>query len=137
MSLSSDEVRTLGEIAGLMVPADPGLGMPSAGDPAILADMARSVGRDQETVRDALANFIRNRPGADSINDWYAKGGDATRTLGRLILSAYYRDDRVLVALGHEARSPFPKGYEVEQGDWSLLDTVKQRVPLWRNDRGR
>ena len=31
--------------------------------------------------------------------------------LGRVILGAYYRDDRVLLALGQEARAPFPKGY--------------------------
>ena len=55
--------------------------------------------------------------------------------LGRLVLGAYYRDDRVLVALGLEARAPFPKGYALEQGDWSLLDRVRGRPPLWRDDR--
>ncbi len=52
-----------------------------------------------------------------------------------MILGGYYRDDRVLLAIGHEARAPFPKGYEVEQGDWSLLDPVKRRAKLWRDDR--
>jgi hypothetical protein len=52
-----------------------------------------------------------------------------------VILAAYYRDDRVLLALGLEARSPFPKGYTVEQGDWSLLDAVRGREPFWRDDR--
>ena len=33
----------------------------------------------------------------------------------------YYRDDRVMVSLGLEARPPFPKGHVLEQGDWSLL----------------
>jgi hypothetical protein len=56
-------------------------------------------------------------------------------TLGRVILGAYYRDDRVLAALGHEARAPYPKGFTVEQGDWSLLDAVRNRPQLWRNDR--
>jgi hypothetical protein len=70
------------------------------------------------------------------INNWYAGGGAAAVALGRLILAAYYRDDRVLVALGLEARAPFPKGYVVEQGDWSLLDAVRKRPALWRDDRG-
>ena len=56
-------------------------------------------------------------------------------TLGRVILGAYYRDDRVLLAIGHEARAPFPKGYDVEQGDWSLLDPVRRRAQFWRDDR--
>ena len=55
--------------------------------------------------------------------------------LGRVILGAYYRDDRVLLALRQEARAPFPKGYTLEQGDWSLLDAVRNRPPLWRDDR--
>lgn len=55
--------------------------------------------------------------------------------LGRVILGAYYRDDRVLLALGLEARAPFPKGYVLEQGDWSLLDTVRRRPAFWRDDR--
>ena len=58
--------------------------------------------------------------------------GAPAAALGRLILSAYYRDDRVLLALGHEARAPFPKGYDVEQGDWSLLDPVRARPRMYR-----
>jgi len=36
------------------------------------------------------------------------------------------------LALGLEARPPFPKGYVLEQGDWSLLDAVRKRAPFWR-----
>jgi hypothetical protein len=49
-----------------------------------------------------------------------------------VVLQCYYRDDRVMRALGQEPRSPFPKGHVVEQGDWSLLDPVKNRAPFWR-----
>jgi len=48
------------------------------------------------------------------------------------VLLCYYRDDRVMRSLGLEPRSPFPKGHVVEQGDWSLLDPVKARPPIWR-----
>ena len=47
--------------------------------------------------------------------------------LGRAVLQCYYRDDRVLRSLGLELRAPFPQGYTLEQGDWSLLDPVKAR----------
>lgn len=128
--LSASELQQLREIAGLMIPADASLGMPAAGEPLILADIQKSIGRDLKLVREALASFDP----AQDINAWYAKGGVPARTLGRVVLAAYYRDDRVLVALGHEARAPFPKGYAVEQGDWSLLEAVKHRPPFWRKD---
>jgi hypothetical protein len=133
MTLSPSELGTLGTVAGLMIPADSALGMPGADDPLILADIARSVGRDLPLVRQALKSFSAGQ----DINDWYRSAGVPAVTLGRVILAAYYRDDRVLLALGHEARAPFPKGYEVEQGDWSLLEAVKHRPAFWRDDRRR
>jgi len=128
-----------------MVPADPALGMPGADDPLILDDIVRSLGRDLPLVREALAALSAKSGGtfADRdqdarealINGWYPGGGAPAAALGRVIVAAYYRDDRVLRALGHEARAPFPKGYVLEQGDWSLLDVVRNRPKLWRDDR--
>jgi hypothetical protein len=143
--LSAAEIRHLSDIAGTMIPESPAFGVPGADDPAILADIARSVGRDLAMVREALAAIARKSAGAFAgldrdrrealINDYYASGGAAAVTLGRVIVGAYYRDDRVLLALGLEARPPFPKGYGLEQGDWSLLDAVRKRPPFWRDDR--
>jgi hypothetical protein len=145
--LSAAELRDLGEVAGTMVPADAVLGMPGANDPAILADIVKSIGRDLPLVRKALAVIVAQALGGFAgmdrdkretlINQWYASGGAPAIALGRVILAAYYRDDRVLRAIGHEARAPFPQGYTVEQGDWSLLEPVKQRPPFWRDDRAR
>ncbi len=128
-----------------MVPEDSAMGMPGADDPAILDDIVRSVGRDLPLVREALAAIAAKSGGAFAdmdrdarealVNEWYASGGVPAVALGRVIVGAYYRDDRVLLALGHEARAPFPKGYILEQGDWSLLDVVRKRQPLWRDDR--
>jgi len=143
--LTAAERLGLGLVAGTMVPADAALGMPGADDPAILADIEKSIGRDLPLIREALAAIGRKADGAFAgldqdrrealVNDWYRGGGAAAVMLGRLVLGAYYRDDRVLVALGLEARAPFPKGYILEQGDWSLLDPVRGRAPLWRDDR--
>jgi len=144
-ALSPAELSQLAVLAGTMIPADSGLGMPGADDPAIQADIARTIGRDLPLVRQALAAIATRSAGGLArldlerrealVNDWYKAGGPATAALGRVILAAYYRDDRVLVALGHEARAPFPKGYVLDQGDWSLLDTVRLRPAFWRDDR--
>jgi hypothetical protein len=143
--LSASELRNLGDIAGTMIPADAALGVPGADDPAILDDIARSVGRDLPLLREALAAIGTKAGGAFAtldrdrretlINDYYKAGGAAAVALGRVVLGAYYRDDRVLLSLKHEARAPFPKGYTLEQGDWSLLDAVRNQPPLWRDDR--
>ena len=140
--LSQAELRDLREIAGTMIPADAALGMPGADDPAIFADIMRSIGRDLPRIREALAAITgRGFAALDQerrealLNDWYRGGGAPCVLLGRLILGAYYRDDRVLLASGLEARAPFPKGYLLEQGDWSLLDAVRRRAPFWRDDR--
>ena len=143
--LSATELRDLSDIAGTMIPESPAFGVPGADDPAILDDVVRSVGRDLSLVREALAAIATKSGGAFSsldrdrrealINDYYASGGAPAVTLGRVIVGAYYRDDRVLLALGLEARAPFPKGYTLEQGDWSLLDAVRNRAPFWRDDR--
>jgi hypothetical protein len=140
--LSDAELSDLRDIAGTMIPADAALGVPGADDSAILADIAKSVGRDLPMVRKALADIAargfaaldRDRREA-LINDLSKGGGAPVMALGRVILAAYYRDDRVLLALKHEPRAPFPKGYTLEQGDWSLLDTVRKRPPIWRDDR--
>ena len=55
--------------------------------------------------------------------------------LHRVIPQCYHRDDRVMRAFGMEPRPPFPKGFEVEQGDWSLLDPVRARPKLYRPAR--
>lgn len=143
--LSTTEFRDLGDIAGTMIPADAALGVPGADDPAILDDIVKSMGRDLPLVREALVAIAQKSAGAFAslrrdrrealINDYYKSGGAAAGALGRVILGAYYRDDRVLLALRQEARAPFPRGYTLEQGDWSLLDVVRKRPPLWRDDR--
>jgi hypothetical protein len=143
-TLSTIEIGHLRDIAGTMIPASAEFGMPGADDPAIQADLVKSLGRDLPLVREAIAAIVEKAGGAfaglggdkqETLIDAYCSNGDAAAAcLARAILSAYYRDDRVLVALGHEARAPFPKGYALEQGDWSLLETVKERAPFWRKD---
>jgi hypothetical protein len=139
--LSAAEARILRRAAGIIIPASEAFGVPGADDPAIFADIVRSLGRDTADVRVALAALGEGFCALDEARAEAAAAAVLGRddrvsaALGRVVLQCYYRDDRVLEALGLEARAPYPKGHVVEQGDWSLLDRVRERAPLWRDDR--
>ncbi len=140
-ALSAAEAAVLRRVAGIMIPASNTFGVPGADDPLIFADIVRSLGRDTAEVRTALAALGGGFCELDGVQAEAVAGAVLGRddrvsaALGRAVLQCYYRDDRVLEALGLEARAPYPKGHVVEQGDWSLLDVVRERSPLWRDDR--
>jgi hypothetical protein len=46
--------------------------------------------------------------------------------------SGYYSHPTVVQLLGLEARPPQPRGYHLEPLDFTLLENVKQRGPLYR-----
>jgi len=134
-----DDLRV---IAWMMIPESTEYKVPGADDSAIQADILATMGRETDSVRAALEHLARlaGQPLAqldDSRRDAVAKefragGGAPAATLIRVVLQCYYRDDRVLRSLNLELRPPFPRGYELEQGDWSLLDPVKARPAMWR-----
>jgi hypothetical protein len=140
--LSADQCRSLRCLAEMMIPASAEYGVPSAGDDAIFADILRSLGRDEAHVLavlrtlDEMAGGVfadlepaRREAPAAQLRD---SGGQSLIYLERIILQCYYRDDRVMRSLGLEVRPPYPKGFEVEQGDWSLLAPVRARPKLYR-----
>lgn len=53
-------------------------------------------------------------------------------TLMFLAYSGYYQHERVIAALGMEARAPHPQGYAMEPNDLTLLDGVRRRPKMWR-----
>jgi hypothetical protein len=141
--LTPAECRELRRLAGFMVPASTEFGVPGADDEAIFADIVRSLGRDRNAVGRALT-MLREIAGGDFVGLDEVNAEAAAMTLvsrqdpvvtalGRAVLQCYYRDDRVLRALGIEPQAPFPKGRELEQGDWSLLDAVRGRPRMWRD----
>ncbi len=144
--LTSTELRNLRRLAGFMVPASAEYGVPGAEDETIFTDIVRSLGRDRDAVRTALA-MLREIAGGDLAGLGEAKieaaamtllgrEGPAVTALGRAVLQCYYRDDRVMRALGLEPRPPYPQGRVLEPGDWSLLDAVRGRPRLWRDIDG-
>ena len=134
-----DDLRA---IAGAIIPASMEFDVPGADDPAIQADIVATLGRDTGLVREALDGLARlaGSPlaGLDPARreavalELRGKGGAAVATLTRVVLQCYYRDDRVVRSLGLEPRPPYPKGHVLEDGDWSLLDPVRARPPMWR-----
>ena len=53
--------------------------------------------------------------------------------LVRLTYVGYYSQPRVAAALGLEARPPQPLGFDMQQGDLSLVDNVTKRGPIYRD----
>jgi hypothetical protein len=135
--LSDDQRRALRSLAEMMIPASTEFGVPSAADDAIFADILRSFGRDEHhvmTVLRELEGFADLDPSARQAKVAQLREhlSDSLKGLSSVVLQCYYRDDRVMRSLGMEPRPPFPKGHEVEQGDWSLLDPVRKRPTLYR-----
>ena len=141
-TLTDAEARDLRTLAGVMIPASTTYKVPGADDAAIFADILKSLERDTDDARTALAHLAKLAGGAfadlapdhrrDVAATFKREGGAPLFPLNRVVLLCYYRDDRVMRSLGQEPRSPFPKGHVVEQGDWSLLDPVRKRAPMWR-----
>jgi hypothetical protein len=149
MSAVNELTRTqrndLRTVAAMIIPASDEYKVPGADDPAIQADMLATLGRDTALVAQALDHLaqLAGEPLAeldaekrDAVaQEFRATGGAAAATLVRVVLQCYYRDDRVLRSLGLELRAPFPKGYTLQDGDWSLLDPVKARPATLRHAR--
>jgi hypothetical protein len=141
-TLTDAEIRDLRALAGLMIPASTTYGVPGADDELIFADIVKSLERDTADAQTALRQLAALSGGAfadlsperraEVAARFKQEGGAPLFALNRVVLLCYYRDDRVMRSLGQEPRSPFPKGHVVDQGDWSLLDPVRRRPPMWR-----
>jgi len=140
--LGPEALRSLRALVGLMIPASAQYQVPGADDERIFADIVATLRPHAALARDAIARLDELAGGSFAACDGPARQAAAqdfrtgARALASLLVSVtvqcYYRDDRVMVSLGMEPRPPFPKGFEVEQGDWSLLEPVKARAPMYR-----
>jgi len=142
-NLSADAEATLNALAGALIPASVEHDVPGADDPAIFAQIRIAAGSFLEPVQEGLRNLdgLAAATGFSGL-DQTARlaGAEQFRTahpeLAGLVISlicqCYYRDERVLKSLGMAPRPPFPEGFEVEDGDWSLLDPVRSRGPIYR-----
>jgi hypothetical protein len=143
---TADEQGTLAALVDMIIPASARYGVPGAADPAIFADILSDAQRQRERLGEALAALdalARDAHGAGFADLAAGQRGGVTDTfratragdaglIAALTAQCYYRDDRVMDSIGMEPRPPHPLGYEVAQGDWSLLDPVRGRDTMVR-----
>ena len=157
---TDQQERALIAFAGAVIPASSAHSVPGADDPLIAADIVATAKRYPDAVIAGLelqdqiatakhgAKFAEldadakksltegaNQPGFFDDVEWEF---DRTQIAGQrttlaIIAQCYYRDDRVMRSLDMEPRSPFPEGFTVEEGDWSLLEPVKRRGKAYRD----
>lgn len=129
---SKDEQETMQALAGLIIPASTEFHLPGADDPTIFANIVRAaadnVGPVQAGVRVAQAI---GAPLDTAVSE--LEGRAELAPYVSVVMQCYYQDDRVMESLGMEARPPFPKGFEVPEGDWSMLEAVQKRGKIWRD----
>tara|TARA_B100001123_G_scaffold194_1_gene357 strand:- start:2359 stop:2835 length:477 start_codon:yes stop_codon:yes gene_type:complete len=147
ISLSNDDRETFQIFVGKVIPASDKYKVPGADDPRIFAEILTASQSSASTITDGLNiinasaekryresfNALTQEQQIGLLDDLQNATVPAIRTIVSIATQCYYRDDRVMESLGMEIRSPFPGGFEVEQGDWSLLDAVKEKDKLYRD----
>jgi hypothetical protein len=141
--LAAAEQRALRRVAGIMIPASAEFGVPGADDETIFADIIATSLAHVAVVRSLVAQLdaLGGAPfaGLDAVEQqnvcerFRQSGSPLVAAIVTLVVQCYYRDDRVMRSLGMEPRPPYPKGFILEDGDWSLLDPVRARPKMYRD----
>ena len=129
------ETSALEILADMVVPASVEFGVPSAAHHARLtAALSALEDTARQTHEAAFADLTAAQRDGLVATFREAQAADA-QLIAALVTQCYYRDDRVVLSLGMELRPPHPLGYTVAEGDWSLLDPVRQRPSFYRQTR--
>lgn len=145
--MSAAERATLEIVVDMIVPASADGRKPSAAEvgvldfirerePRDLAAIARDIGRLDAAARDRHGAAFTDLDAASRqavVDAMRADDAAFLRILAMHTVTCYYQDDRVLAAIGLEARPPFPEGYDVVAGDTDLLEPVRRRGNLVRD----
>jgi hypothetical protein len=142
--LSAAQERTLAALLNLMIPPSGDGRLPGAADVGFLAYLVREnlvgwlrdglLGIDQQ-LQDARRGEFSTLNGPEQaalFEAWRRRHARFFAELSTHVLQCYYQNDRVLKAIGLEARPPFPLGYVVQEGDLTLLEPVLERGKLYR-----
>ena len=144
---SKGESETLATLVGMIIPASTKYNVPGAEDDTILADILGMARKHVETIAEGLKDLDAQAQSEHNasfssldhdvrmtiVENFQITLPEFIRSIASIAVQCYYRDGRVMESLGMEARPPYPKGFELEQGDWSLLDPVRARGKIWRD----
>ena len=145
--LNERQRENLSLVLDMIVPASDDGRKPSAREVDVLGYIQRHEGETVPTLcveldrLDAAAEAAFARPFASVeppdriklVDDMRTREPNFLRALALQTVTCYYQDDRVVGALGLEARPPFPDGYAVAAGDLSLLEPVRARGKRYRD----
>ena len=137
---TADEERLLVRLLDAVVPRSADGRLPGAAELDLVGPIARTV-RETPMLRpvveyglSTLAERVQGgTPIAAVLAEFAATDQFFMPAFLFLVYSTYYRDPRVLEALGLEPRPPHPKGYTMEPDDPTLLDPVRRRAPMFRS----
>lgn len=140
--LSPSAQTMLKRLLRAMIPASEEFQVPAADDEIIFADILQTGGKQLAVANrplEALAEQLQASPEPTSEDDadplaeqFRSEQPELAGLLTMLTMQCYYRDDRVMKSLEMPVRAPFPEGYAVDDGDYSLLDPVRARGPIYR-----
>ena len=130
-SFSDNERQSLLTLVGMIIPANAEFDVPGADDPIIYANILKSASAHHSELAGILAALDTEHldKAAQTLRQSDPSG---VALLEKLTVENYYSDDRVMLSLDMETRPPFPIGFDLEQGDMSLLDPVRERPEFYR-----
>ena len=141
--LSTTQLELLKFIVGKMIPASEAYDVPGADDADIFAEIKAAAIRDSDVLASGLEllagqiDLESDTQDSDEIRVCVAAVQSQVprfmATLTSITAACYYSHPSVAAAIGKEARPPFPQGYDLPEGDWSILEPVRARGPIWRN----
>ena len=143
--MDKEQKRTLTALLNLIIPASEDGKMPGANDVGFFSyinneNVLSFIKEGLIRIIDESHNHYDREFSALSVAQQSELVNGLKRVLFRFIknltthvVQCYYQHDDVLKAIGLEARPPFPKGYEVEEGDILLLESVYYRGKIYRD----
>ena len=144
-NLNEEQERTLVALLKLIIPPSEDGKMPGAADVGFLAYMHNE--NLIPWVREGLLSIAEETHKRYGQEFSVLRSSEQSELIGKLrrrlfrffsrltteVIQCYYQHDRVLEAIGLEARAPFPDGYVLEDGDLTLLEPVYQRGKIYRD----
>lgn len=144
--LADKELQLLKQLARYLIPADPEKGLPGADAPEIFGRFVARVEERAERLLPILQSqfaAVMERPEmlvdeefaafcSPWVSAWPAESNTFLARTVPLLLQSYYEDFSVQQLYERRPGAPFPEGYTVVQGDWSLLDQVREQPLLYR-----